>query len=280
VKLDWENTSLLVGQYWHPMFITEVFPGVVSFNTGVPFQPFSRNPQIRLVNRFNDLFLSITAATQRDFSSTGPNGATSSYLRNAVIPMLDANLKYKSGKTVAGIGINYKSLRPYTELDGYQVDENVSSYSGMAFAKFGTDQMTVKLEGVYGTNLTDLVMLGGYAVKSRGNRGEIEYTSAKTLSGWADISFGKTVIFGLFGGYTMNMGTEDTNNGTYFSRGSNIEYVWRVSPRIQYQIQKVRFAGELEYTTAAYGAPDANGEVQNSSTVENIRVLMAAYLFF
>ena len=43
VKLDWENTSLLSGQYWHPMFVTEVFPGVVSFNTGVPFQPFSRN---------------------------------------------------------------------------------------------------------------------------------------------------------------------------------------------------------------------------------------------
>jgi len=48
VKLDWTNLSLLVGQTWHPMFITEMFPAVVSFNTGAPFQPFSRNPQIRL----------------------------------------------------------------------------------------------------------------------------------------------------------------------------------------------------------------------------------------
>ena len=43
VQLDWEKSSLLLGQYWHPMFITECFPGVVNFNTGVPFQPFSRN---------------------------------------------------------------------------------------------------------------------------------------------------------------------------------------------------------------------------------------------
>jgi len=47
LKLAWENSSLLVGQYWHPMFVTEVFPGTISFNTGMPFQPFSRNPQIK-----------------------------------------------------------------------------------------------------------------------------------------------------------------------------------------------------------------------------------------
>ena len=47
VKLDWEQTSLLVGQTWNPMFITELVPGTVSFNTGAPFNPFARNPQIR-----------------------------------------------------------------------------------------------------------------------------------------------------------------------------------------------------------------------------------------
>ena len=41
VKLNWESTELLAGQYWHPMFIAESFPGTLSFNTGSPFQPFS-----------------------------------------------------------------------------------------------------------------------------------------------------------------------------------------------------------------------------------------------
>jgi hypothetical protein len=46
VKLNWQKTELLIGQFWHPMFVTDCYPGVISFNTGAPFQPFSRNPQI------------------------------------------------------------------------------------------------------------------------------------------------------------------------------------------------------------------------------------------
>jgi hypothetical protein len=74
IKLDWENTSILAGQYWHPMFITDCFPGTVSFNTGAPFQPFSRNPQIRLTQKIGAISLSGTANTQRDFQSPGPEG--------------------------------------------------------------------------------------------------------------------------------------------------------------------------------------------------------------
>ena len=69
LKLDWSSSVLLVGQYWHPMFITECFPGTISFNTGVPFQPFSRNPQIRFTQLFGNIHLSFTAASQRDFAS-------------------------------------------------------------------------------------------------------------------------------------------------------------------------------------------------------------------
>ena len=54
VKLNWKSTELMAGQYWHPMFIAESFPGVISFNTGAPFQPFSRNPQIRLTQSFGN----------------------------------------------------------------------------------------------------------------------------------------------------------------------------------------------------------------------------------
>ncbi|NOY50562.1 MAG: hypothetical protein GXO88_08375, partial [Chlorobi bacterium] len=52
IKLKWETASLLVGQYWHPFFAVNCYPGTVSFNTGSPFQPFSRNPQIRFTKTF------------------------------------------------------------------------------------------------------------------------------------------------------------------------------------------------------------------------------------
>ena len=86
VSLNWEKTSLLFGQTWHPMFVAEVFPQVVSFNTGSPFQPFARNPQIRFTQSFDALKVIAVLLTQRDFTSNGPAGFSSTYLRNTVIP--------------------------------------------------------------------------------------------------------------------------------------------------------------------------------------------------
>ena len=40
IKLNWQTTELMVGQYWHPLFVPECFPDVVSFNTGAPFSAF------------------------------------------------------------------------------------------------------------------------------------------------------------------------------------------------------------------------------------------------
>ena len=61
VKLNWKTTELMIGQFWHAMFITECYPEVVSFNTGAPFQPFSRAPQIRLTQTFSRVSLIATA---------------------------------------------------------------------------------------------------------------------------------------------------------------------------------------------------------------------------
>ncbi len=73
VKLNWRATELMVGQFWHPLFVTESYPEVVSFNTGAPFQPFNRSPQIRLTHQMGRWSLMATALAQRDFSSFGPD---------------------------------------------------------------------------------------------------------------------------------------------------------------------------------------------------------------
>jgi len=282
LKLTWENSSLLIGQYWHPMFITEVFPGVVSFNTGVPFQPFSRNPQIKYSKNFDKVVLSLTAASQRDFASTGPAGGSSSYLRNSAMPILDVTAKYLSKTITAGAGVNYKTLKPrISSRNGYDTDETVGSYAAMGFFKFAGEGFTLKAEGVYGQNLTDLLMLGGYAVKDTGDaKGIDSYTNINTFSVWTDITTGKKVVYGLFAGYTENLGADDDVMGAYYSRGSNIASVMRISPRVIYNAGKTRYAAELDYTTADYGTPDAEGIVKNTESVSNIRLLLAAYLFF
>ena len=75
----------------------------------------------------------------------------------------------------------------------------------MAIIKVNAGDFTIKAEGVYGENLTDLTMLGGYAVTSVDPVTAIEkYTSIKTLSAWTDLSYGDKLQFGLFCGYTKN----------------------------------------------------------------------------
>lgn len=282
VRLDWENTSILAGQTWHPLFMTDCYPGVVSFNTGVPFQPFSRNPQLKLEQDLGGVKVAVTAYAQRDFASTGPNGGTSQYLRDAGIPGLNATLKYVSSSVAVGGGVDMKTLKPRLATGaGYKAEETISSMAFQGFVKIATEAVTIKAQAVYGENMTDLLMLGGYGVSSISQPQDVwEYTATKTMSFWGDLSFGKQVQGGVFFGYSKNMGANDPVVGNIYMRGSTIETLLRVSPRVIVNAGKFRFATEVEITSAAYGVPDAQLEVQNAEAVTNARLLFATFLFF
>jgi len=300
IKLNWSTTELLVGQYWHPLFIPECFPDVVSFNTGAPFQPFSRNPQIRLTQKVNNIKLIAAATSQRDFSSFGPDGASPKYLSNAVLPDMNIHLQYSSlfnetNEFLIGAGAEYKQLVPrlYSQGDKnlkdgkdsiyYAGDEHVNSYALSVYSKLKLKPVTVKAYAIYGSNLFDMVMLGGYAVTSINESSQMsyEYSPVKNISIWTELSTNGKVHAGIFAGYTKNLGTDNDNVGEYYSRGSNINYVYRISPRIVFNMTKLRISTELEYTSAQYGKADTNGVINsNLTTVSNLRILTAFYYFF
>jgi hypothetical protein len=300
IKLNWQTTELMVGQYWHPLFVPECFPDVVSFNTGAPFQPFSRNPQIRLSQKAGNFKLIIAAAEQRDFSSNGPDGANAKYLSNAVLPDMNMHMQYthswnEKTEFLIGIGGEYKQLTPRLNSqadknlkDGkdsiyYAGDDKVKSYAVTMYSKLRLKPITVKAYAIYGSNLFDLVMLGGYAVTSITESTQLKYnyTPVKNLSLWAEITTNGKIQAAIFGGYTKNLGTKDDNIGIYYSRGANINYVYRVAPRMIVNLEKLRIASELEYTSAQYGKAEARGLVDSDlKTVSNLRLLLAFYYFF
>lgn len=297
VKLDWTHTQLLVGQYWHPLFVTGCFPGTVSFNTGVPFLPFTRNPQVRLTQSFSNFKVMLTAISQRDFVSNGPNGGSTEYLRNAVIPALNLRIeygaKYDNGQEVLfGLSGNYKSLLPRRETpQGYETTEKISSTLFMGYLKYVVPAMTFKVAAVMGEDTYNLTMLGGYAVKNVIDQetGVVDYTPYKTMSVWGDFHTNNKVWqVGLFLGYTQNQGTVDDIGGPAYARGTNIDYVYRISPRFIYNSGKFRFAPEIEYTAAAYATTDNEGnlnidtkcKVTDSKVVGMVRFLIGVYYFF
>lgn len=300
VKLNWSTTELLAGQYWHPLFIPECFPDVISFNTGSPFQPFSRNPQIRLTQKVNNFKLIIAAATQRDFSSNGPDGVNPKYLGNAVLPDMNIHWQYSriyenKNELFLGVGAEYKRLVPRLSTqadintrDGKDTlyiagDENVKSYALTAYGKLRLKAVTIKAYAIYGSNLFDQVMMGGYAVKSidLSNQWTYSYTPAKNFSAWTEIYTNGKIQTAIFAGYSKNTGTEDNYTGAYYGRGANIKSVYRIAPRVIINLEKIRIAPEIEYTSAQYGTPDQRGIVNtNIKNVSNLRLLLALYHFF
>ncbi len=284
IKMDWDNVSLLVGQTWHPLFVTDLVPGTVSFNTGAPFNPFSRNPQIRFTYSYDKFKFLVAALTQRDFQSKGPGEFSSSYLRNSVLPNLHGQVQFSSDGHVVGIGFDYKQLTPrLVTTKNVSTEESISGFAATAFFKLNLEPVTIKAQGVYGGNLADLMMLGGYAIKSIDTTNGIEqYTALKCLSAWLDVSTGKEIEVGLFAGYSKSLGADDNIAGSYFGRGTDIDNLLRISPRVQFNSEKTRISTELEYTSAGYGKPDNTdkGKIKDIKSTANIRLLVAFYYFF
>lgn len=287
IKFDWKTTSLLIGQNWHPLFPVESFPGTISFNTGAPFTPFSRNPQVKITQKAGLLTFSATAYSQRDFISQGPDGASNKYLRNSGIPGLNAGLKIAGGELLTGwAGVDYKVLRPELRTEtNYETDSKIGSVSVYATLRLKTKPVNITVMGIRAQNATDLMMTGGYAVKEITDvvRRTKEYTNLCTGSLWADISTnGSKIAFGLFSGYSKNMGSKNTilNINSIYGRGTDIDHIFRLAPRITFTSGKISLAFELENTLAAYGTTDDHGKVSVNSKVTNTRLLLATIYRF
>jgi hypothetical protein len=304
-QLSWRKTELLLGQYWHPLFIPGCFSEVISFNTGSPVQPFSRNPQIRVIRHEGKFHLFAALSAQRDFTSPGGSSA----LRNSSLPEIQIQAQYESKDAasgrefLAGIGGGVKWLKPllYTEAGGkkYVAEQAFSSASCTAFAKIKSPAATFKLQAVYGGNLFDLLMLGGYGVSAVTDplRNAVDYSAIRTLAVWSEaMRTGRRLQLGLWAGYTRNLGSQapilyysDRVDGTLATvRGANIQAILRISPRLVLVAGKFNFALETEYTAAAYAAKDeagklardAYGVIDRTLKATNVRVLISTILKF
>ncbi len=271
VELNWDNRhKIMMGQFWHPLFAERAVPGVVGVNTGAPFKPFARNPQVRYTFTSGKSSLILAALSQIDFAS---QGGTQS-LRRSGIPNLHAQIHHGFGNLLTGVGADFKILKPMIQT----AEETISSYALTAFANYSRDPVRFLMQATYGQNLFDHLMLGGFGVRESG----VEYSLEAIETGaiWADFSFGQETRLGIFGGYSRNYGANNSITTPAGYRGSNVDHIWRVSPRIEWSSGPVRLSTEFEITAAAYGIPNAFGKVNVVETLTNYRFMFAAWYFF
>lgn len=294
-QMKWKSTDLLIGQYWNPVFNLGAFPHTVSFTTGTPILPFSRNPQVRVTQHFGNFALMGIVQSQRDYPSYGPNPdnpnlsiANSSFLKNSGLPEFHAKLTYDYKKNSmflkAGAGAGYKRIMPRTITDnGYVTDVTVPGISATAYVNFGYSGWNLKGGAIYGNNATDVMSIGGFAVSNVIDTAKnfYEYTTLSSYSVWMDMSQQvKSFNIGVFAGYVEHLGAEKDIVGNTWGLGNNIAYIYRLAPRITWQNKNFRLSFEVEHTAAAFGTANEKGVPVNTEEVSNTRFLLGAYYFF
>ncbi|MEI6752039.1 MAG: hypothetical protein WCK78_02625 [Paludibacter sp.] len=286
MKLNWSKTELTIGQDWHPLF-GSVAPNVLSLNGGAPFQPFNRSPQIKFKYlASNNLSLIASALYETQFASQGPNGATSTYMKNAMIPELFLGAEVKSIHWTSGVGVDVKTIKPDVK--------KLTSFTAAAYSQFTDKNLQLKAKVTLGQNTTDLGMIGGYGVSKYATDSVtvLSYTNLNTLNSWFNVVYGSKIQLGLLVGYSQNLGAEKEFDyrkglkltaygcGFYDSGQQLIDRLIRISPQISYNLQNLKFGLELDYSSAVFGNIQRDGRVSSPYNVDNKRVVATmSYLF-
>ena len=286
VTLSKGGFSAKIGQAWHPMAAD--MPHVFSLNTGAPFGPFSRTPEVVLEGKLSDS-VTLTGALlwQMQYTSFGPEGASANYMKYSGIPELYLGLSYKKGGFTGRVGVDMLSIRPRHNDGTRKVSDRITTVSPFVYVEYTKDLFSFKAKSIFAQAGEHMNLNGGYGVSAINSDGSWSYSPTRNSSTWVSLSYGKKLQGVLFGGYVRNFGTKDALVGDlYFSKNSfsNMRQMYRISPELIYNLGKVAFGLEYEMTSIQYGSfgfADVYGlATENLHCVTNHRLqLMVKYTF-
>ncbi len=292
IRFDWEHGSLLGGQYWHPMVVHEIMPNTRPLNMGAPFHPYARYNQLRYTYSRNHFEAVGVALFQQDNMSQGllndQVASSTHFQRRSALPELHLQIRYNGQRLFFGAAANMLTLQPhvYTKrpstshlgvdwLSGVDFKpiepSNFSSFSYSLFLKYRMPQWTLSVQTLLNNSLYEVCSMGGYVSEVRldNSAGAVPVLQAAYRpwhfnTVWLD--FGRTSGSwrpGIFVGYGRNMEANDesatfespgpTLDVTFLGRGRDIEYLWRVAPRLGWHANtSFSFYAEAEYTYVHY----------------------------
>lgn len=285
------NSSLLVGQTWHPLY-GDVAPDIMNLNMGAPYQPFSRAPQVRYRFQKNHFLLTGAAIWQLQYLAVGTQNSkggeetvkSQNYLKNSMIPEFYLGLDYKSKHCLAGVGVEMMSLVPRTTsvVNGvtYRVHERLTTLSYEAHVKYQKKSFLLAAKSVLGSNLTQTSTIGGYGITGVNEvTGERSYAPVRVSHSWVNIMYGKKWRGGVFGGYLKNLGAAENVSGIV-GTGMDIDQLATATAELSYNIPNWKFGMEYSYCKAWYGEHNAKGKVVNTHGADNHRVVATAVFQF
>ncbi|MBR1786493.1 MAG: hypothetical protein IJ756_04955 [Paludibacteraceae bacterium] len=308
---DFARIDLLLGQAWHPMAID--LSDVIALNSGAPFGPFSRTPQVKMDARLGK-YITLTGAAlwQMQYLSIGPDGQSAEYIAYSKTPEAYLGLSVHSKGFLMRVGADVLSICPrhtgtLTDNNGNEVKvkvkDRLTTASPFIYLQYTKGEFSIKAKSIFAEAGEHMNLNGGYGIKTVNPDGSYEYTPTRTSSSWISLVYGGNVgkqtdkhpqkLQGiLFGGYVHNFGTkaslatasDGSLLGYYYPRANNMNQMWRLTPTLLWTIGKFQLGCEYEVTSVEYGDgiinPDNGLSDSGLHWVTNHRVqLMTKYNF-
>lgn len=311
---DYARVDLLMGQAWHPMAAD--LSDVIALNSGAPFGPFCRTPQVKMDARLGK-YVTLTGAIlwQMQYCSVGPNGSgatvqAADFIMYSKTPEAYLGLSVHTNGLLLRAGADVLSIKPRQmgtvnvggDTISVSVKDRITTASPFLYLQYKKGEFSLKAKTIFAEAGEHMNLNGGYGVKQVNADGSWDYTPTRTSSSWISLVYGGKVgkqedkhpqkLQGvLFAGYIRNFGTKDALAtkadgslvGFYTPRAATMNQMYRLSPTILWTIGKFQLGCEYEITSVQYGkgALDDHGLARNGfHWVTNHRVqLMTKYNF-
>ena len=281
MKLAWDESpvSLTLGQTWHPMAAD--MPHMNNLETGAPFNPFNRSPQVTLDYKAGDFTFTASLLYLNHYLPTGPAGKTKDYYKYG-LPELYAGFTYKSGKFTGKLGLDMVNMRPYRTVKATWVNspDAVSKVKGMlttfspfVFLQYTDGMFQLRAKSILAQAGEHMNLLSGYGISNFDwTKGVvIEYTPMQDWASFVSFSYGKKVQAMCMLGYMKQLGTtKDLFTGYVPDEGNlwmntaadvHIQQAFRATPTVAWNIGKFTLSLEYNLTAAEFGSGtrDARG---------------------
>ena len=249
-SLLWDNLVLgdllvHVGQTWHPMAAD--MPHVTNLETGAPFNPFNRSPQVMFhwtVGKFTwtgGILYPMQYLPVGPVNTTSPvwNPSTGRYEpkltygttksadfnKYGLIPEVYLGVSFKSGGFLGKAGANLFSSLPRWEAPAITVvdeatreltfdydhtsvlKERLYAISPFVYLQFTKGSFQIKAKSILAQSGEHMNLLSGYAGTYNWNRHSLEYTPMQDWASFVSVQAGRKFQFLCMLGYMQQLGT-------------------------------------------------------------------------
>ena len=286
IGMLWDNLEVgdllvNVGQTWHPMAAD--MPHMTNLETGAPFNPFNRSPQIMAHWTVGKFTWTGGILYPMQYLPTGPNGKSADYNKYGLIPEVYLGVALKSGGFLGKVGVDFFSIKPrwnapvitQASVDG---DERILKYdventkqlqtrlyaiSPFVYLQLTKGKFQLKAKSVLAQAGEHMNLLSGYGATFDWNRLQLTYTPMQDLVSFVSFQYGRKWQIMCMAGYMQRLGTTKAlfayDNADVASLWLNtsadpsIQQAFRATPTLAYNLGKRTFSLEYNCTGAFFG---------------------------